>query len=498
MGVDSAIRYGRYNTYQLAANERLYGDCFACDLYTHITVQAVVIRLDGSSVTGARFGLRWINEDQSKLQDDWFAFSPSSHFEKITHTFAVPASAKEAQLMIEGGDIGYHFGCSMAEPGEFASAFDPFLANQVSRLSPDGLYTGTIIADQVISGILSAVNGGAWFDLNKPEIVMQGADATWKASPDNPLKITDADGNFCGGIIKKDDEIGMISKFISNREDLSGGVGTVGWGPQGGCGYRFEWQGHSYVLTFDVGYGVQLYVDNILRQAWAANGHNSIYGKSTHKNAIFSSEDTPLSVWLNDSERLGVYADGGFHVADENRVLILRVIDDGSFVVRGANNKVRLALEANGNSYIKDANDKSRLHLDAGGDNWLYNGNQEPVFYSNVRDTTLQFRKPNQVYNILGINDVGAFFDTGSGKRYIPHIQHGQTTITLTNGSGGATVTFPQAFSAAPHVVATPVSRSFPSDMAIAVDYVSTASFYLRLRIPNATSCPINWIAMQG
>ena len=40
-----------------------------------------------------------------------------------------------------------------------------------------GLYTGIVSANQVIAGIFISLDGKAYFDLDKPEIVMEGKQA---------------------------------------------------------------------------------------------------------------------------------------------------------------------------------------------------------------------------------------------------------------------------------------------------------------------------------
>ena len=218
--VDTGVRFNKFNSLKLEINETSWSQKFEVEFYSTITVQAQVLCVTGSA--SGQFILRWLDEDGKKIIDSTDGFSIENRWRRKTATFEVPEGAIECMFALKNTDNTeqINVACAMAEAGEIASAFDPSLATQVSLLDAHGLYTGTVTAWQVIAGILQSLDGKAYFDLEKPEIVMQGKDATWKASPDNPLRLEDDGGELIAGIVKIDDDIVFVTNTISDPEDL--------------------------------------------------------------------------------------------------------------------------------------------------------------------------------------------------------------------------------------------------------------------------------------
>ena len=79
---------------------------------------------------------------------------------------------------------------------------------------------------------MRAVNGGAWFDLDKPEIVMEGKLADLSITPENPLKLTDKSGNFIGGLGVADGILGLVAGVLTNDPNMET-YATIGY-PAGG------------------------------------------------------------------------------------------------------------------------------------------------------------------------------------------------------------------------------------------------------------------------
>ena len=85
-------------------------------------------------------------------------------------------------------------------------------------ITADGLYTSTISGNQILAGIIRALAGDAWFDLEKPEIVMKGTDVDLYITPNNPLKLTDKDGNFIGGVTRVGNDVFISVEALTSAD----------------------------------------------------------------------------------------------------------------------------------------------------------------------------------------------------------------------------------------------------------------------------------------
>lgn len=340
--VDTAVRFNKFNSLKLEHGETSWSQKFEVGLYSAVTVQAQVLCLDGAA--SGQFIMRWLDEDGKKVIDSTDGFSITNKWAKKTATFKVPEGAVKCIFALKNTDSTkeINVACAMAEAGEIASAFDPSLASQVSLLNAQGLYTGTVSANQVIAGILQSLDGKAYFDLEKPEIVMQGKDATWKASPENPLRLEDEEGDFIGGLVRlPDGRMAIITSALGNAEDLDGGFAYIGKAEETrGAGIHFEREGHSFSLR-DGLYGLKaggfaIYIDGLRRAEWFETGAFTIYGLE------------------GGQGRLQLFASGALSVRDAEGQARLQIFADGVMSVKDGSGKDRLQLVQDGQVYISD------------------------------------------------------------------------------------------------------------------------------------------------
>lgn len=218
--VDTTFRFNRFNSLRLESGEESWSQKFEVEYYSTLTVQSQVLCLDGAA--SGVFILRWLDEDGKKVIDSTNAFSIDNRWKRKTATFEVPDGAVECMFALKNADAtkSINVACAMVEAGEIASAFDPSLASQLAYMDANGFYGATVTAWQVVAGILQSVDGRAYFDLEAPEITMRGGDATWKASPDNPLRLEDEEGELIAGIVKIDDDIVFVTNTIGDPDDL--------------------------------------------------------------------------------------------------------------------------------------------------------------------------------------------------------------------------------------------------------------------------------------
>lgn len=222
--VDTLTRFTHYNSYRLDPGEELFGTPFDVEFFSAINSQAQVI-CKGATSEGAMY-MTWLAEDGSKLSRDEYEFDVTGRWVRQIWPSEPPEHAVRAMWSVKNTDDteAWNVACAMTSAGEMAGAFDPALANQVSLLTASGLYTGTVTADQVVTGLLQATDGRAYFDLDKPEIVMQGDNAKWKASPENPLRLEDSDGNLIGGLVQAGDSVAFMTSVLGGRGQLKGFV----------------------------------------------------------------------------------------------------------------------------------------------------------------------------------------------------------------------------------------------------------------------------------
>lgn len=192
MGVDTTLKYGQYNTYKMDANEKLYADPFDVSVYSVITMQLVTIRVGGS--TTCEVGARWIDANNKKMGDDvLLTVNVLNRFSDWHHTLEVPEGAKGLQWWIKAGSTPFNWACGKISPGSMPTAFSADLAERTSMLTADGLYTSTVTADQVVSGMLRALNGASWLNLNDGTFSFANGKLIFNANGDG--RITSAGGS---------------------------------------------------------------------------------------------------------------------------------------------------------------------------------------------------------------------------------------------------------------------------------------------------------------
>jgi hypothetical protein len=77
----------------------------------------------------------------------------------------------------------------------------------------------TLSASKITTGRLQSASGQAWFDLDLPEIGMNGTDGKIRISPSNPLRVLDASNKVIAGLTKKGTETLFFSNALANKEN---------------------------------------------------------------------------------------------------------------------------------------------------------------------------------------------------------------------------------------------------------------------------------------
>ena len=351
MAVDNTLRYRGFNSYNLETDETLYSSLSDCEYLGFVTTQWVALKVGGTIADG-EVRIVWIDDTGGQLgATKQHTFTPTRLWERHTWTVAVPPEAVKLRIQFEGGTQGYNFACPMTEPGEIASSFDPNIASAVAYMTSEGAYVGFLNAEQITAGLLRAVNGGAWFDLDKPEIVMEGEQADLSITPENPLKLTDKNGQFIGGLGVADGILGLVAGTLTNDPDLNI-YATIGRIPEGGNG----------ISIYEKNY------PNVYMGRYAAPGSFGIL--IDHQSRLFIGDHTYLYD-KNGVVRLFIGINDTL-LRDKNGVARLSIGDDTYLIDK--NDVVRLWIsDLNGNTFLQNANSHA-IGVDNSGPYFVKNG----------------------------------------------------------------------------------------------------------------------------
>ena len=330
MAVDNTLRYRGFNSYELAPNETLYSSLSDCEYLGFVTTQWVALKVGGTIASG-EVRITWIDDTGGQFGSaELYEFTPTRLWERHTWTVAVPPEAVKLRIQLEGGTQGYHFACPMTEPGEIASSFDPNIASAVAYMTSEGAYVGFLNAEQITAGLLRAVNGGAWFELDKPEIVMEGKLADLSITPENPLKLTDKSGNFIGGLGVADGILGLVAGVLTNDPNMET-YATIGYPAGGGVGIAIYEKNYPdvYMGRFGTGaFGISLDHQDRL-----------VIGDGTY----LKDKNDVMRLWIGD----------GTYLFDENDVARLWIDQNGYTFLQNAVNSHAIGVDNTGPYFIK-------------------------------------------------------------------------------------------------------------------------------------------------
>jgi len=330
-----------------------------------VTTQWVALKVGGTIADG-EVRITWIDDTGGQFGSaELYEFTPTRLWERYTWTVAVPPEAVKLRIQFGGGAQGYHFACPMTEPGEIASSFDPNLASAVAYMTSEGAYVGFLNAEQITAGLLRAVNGGAWFDLDKPEIVMEGKQADLSITPENPLKLTDKLGKFIGGLGVANGRLGLVASVMTNDPNMNA-YATIGYPAEGGVGISIYEKNHPdvYIGRYEDAFGI-----SIDHQGRLQIGD---YTLLLDKNGVIRVQIDDDYIYLRDKNGVvRLQIDDGTYLRDKNDVIRLWIGDDYT-LLRDKNGVARLRI-GDDYTYLVDKNDVVRLWIDPNGNTFLQN-----------------------------------------------------------------------------------------------------------------------------
>lgn len=147
MAVDNTIRFNSHNSYKVTSQVFCYPFGVQGQSYVTHSFQAYCTSML-SSATRAK--TKFFASDGSLVSENSHAFAVTTVFGIVEITVAVPATAVQAQLMFIQGGTDWWFAEPKSEYGESATPYAVNYTNQLTYITPTGIYTGMITTSQIV------------------------------------------------------------------------------------------------------------------------------------------------------------------------------------------------------------------------------------------------------------------------------------------------------------------------------------------------------------
>lgn len=147
MAIDATIQFNDHNSYKITTPLFCYP--FGVEGMSYITHSFQAYST--SSLSSAnRAKTKFFDTDGALVSDVNHAFAVTTVFGKIEITVAVPATAKQAQLVLLQGGTDWWIAEPKSEQGEVATPYNVNYQGQLTYITPNGIYTGMVTANQIV------------------------------------------------------------------------------------------------------------------------------------------------------------------------------------------------------------------------------------------------------------------------------------------------------------------------------------------------------------
>ncbi len=145
--IDTTIQFNGHNSYKVT--ELLLAYPFGVQGMSYIThsFQAYCTSMLASAT---RAKTKFFDGTGATLSEVSHAFAVPAVFEKIEITVPVPATAVQAQLVFLHGGTDWWFAEPKSEEGQTATPYNVNYAGPLTHITPNGLYTGMVTANQIV------------------------------------------------------------------------------------------------------------------------------------------------------------------------------------------------------------------------------------------------------------------------------------------------------------------------------------------------------------
>lgn len=147
MAVDTTIQFNGHNSYKVT--ELLLAYPFGVQGMTYIT-HSFQVYCNSPLASATRAKTKFFDADGATLSEVSHAFAVPAVFEKIEITVPVPATAVQAQLVFLHGGTDWWFAEPKSEEGQSATPYNVNYAGQLTYITPNGVYTGMVTANQIV------------------------------------------------------------------------------------------------------------------------------------------------------------------------------------------------------------------------------------------------------------------------------------------------------------------------------------------------------------
>ena len=147
MAVDTTIQFNGHNSYKVT--ELLLAYPFGVQGMTYIT-HSFQVYCNSPLASATRAKTKFFDADGATLSEASHAFAVPAVFEKIEITVPVPATAVQAQLVFLHGGTDWWFAEPKSEEGQSATPYNVNYAGQLTYITPNGIYTGMVTANQIV------------------------------------------------------------------------------------------------------------------------------------------------------------------------------------------------------------------------------------------------------------------------------------------------------------------------------------------------------------
>ena len=168
MPVDTTIQYNGYNSFKLLENEVISCSVFGVEGMAFITT-SFQSYCPSAIATGVRMYVRFFDASNAIISTSNHSFAlTASAWVKQAQTLSVPATAIKAQIFFTNPvATAWYMAQPKCEEGEVASSFTINLSAQLTHIAPDGIYTGFLSTNQIIvsgtdtldTALTSIING---------------------------------------------------------------------------------------------------------------------------------------------------------------------------------------------------------------------------------------------------------------------------------------------------------------------------------------------------
>jgi len=212
MPVDTTIQYNGYNSFKLLENEVISCSVFGVEGMAFITT-SFQSYCPSAIATGVRMYVRFFDASNAIISTSNHSFAlTASAWVKQAQTLSVPATAKKAQIFFTNPvATAWYMAQPKCEEGEVASSFTINLSAQLTHIAPDGIYTGTLTANQIIVSSTDTLDTALTAISNGQIILM----SNYNSIAPKVTKIT-ADGVYTGLVVANQISTGTLNGSLVN------------------------------------------------------------------------------------------------------------------------------------------------------------------------------------------------------------------------------------------------------------------------------------------